>query len=99
MSEIGSGRISFEDEVELAQAVEYVEDLLEGLRERRISVKRDGSTVILQPGRVVTMRVKVRQKKDREAILLELRWRTTVPVENQERFRVARSDPALEPAP
>lgn len=99
MSDIGSGRVSFEEELDLSQVIEYVEELLDGLRERRISVKRGGTSVTIRPGRTITMKVKVRRKRDREAILLELRWRTTVPAESQERFRVARTDPEPEPAP
>lgn len=99
MSEFGSGRVSFEDEVDLEQVVEYLGELLEGLRERRIEIERPGGHVTIHPAGRITMKVKVRQKRDREAVSVELRWRTAAPAENKKRFRVSTTDPEPEPAP
>ena len=66
--------IGFEGRVELQKAIEYLEQLVAGLKEGKVVVEKGRDFLVLEPAEIVEIEVEAEQKKDEEKFSLELEW-------------------------
>lgn len=77
MSMNGNGEkrgVSFEGQVELTDAIEYLKSLQAALKKGKVYVQNGSEVVALEPEQAVTMEVEARTKREKQSIKLTLRW-------------------------
>jgi amphi-Trp domain-containing protein len=90
---------SFEGQVELTEALDYIKSLAVALRKGTAYVQNGTDVVSLEPEPIVGMEVEARAKKDKQSLTISLQWRKTeevVPVSVTESLAIL--DSAPEPA-
>ena len=75
MSEPQTKTITYEGNVELDQAVSYLENLARSLRSGTVKVEHGGEHITLQPASVIKLEVEARQKRSKESLEFQLSWR------------------------
>lgn len=58
----------------LPELTQYLEAIVEGLREGRVYLEHGGKVLGLCPGESIALELSAKQKKDREKLSLELSW-------------------------
>ncbi len=90
--------VRVESDLELGQAISYLEDIVAGLKSGRLCVQHEEDELTLAPQRTVSVSIKARQKKDKESVNLKISWRTpTVQKEGTPPLRIT-STPTSKPA-
>ncbi len=68
---------------ELFRGIDYLQSIVQSLRERRVCVEHEQQSMELHPpDDGVSISVKVRQKEDKASIALKISWRTTPTAED-----------------
>ncbi|MFZ5587921.1 MAG: amphi-Trp domain-containing protein [Thermodesulfobacteriota bacterium] len=73
---MGKKEIKLETSLPLAQAVDYLADLVASLRQGRVVVQKGQEYIELNPSAQVEVEIEAVRKKDKEKFVLELTWRT-----------------------
>ncbi len=71
--------VEVESEMDLAQAVSYLEEIVAGLKSGRLSIENEGEGIVLSPQRTVKVAVEAKQKKDKEAVSIKIAWHVPTP--------------------
>jgi amphi-Trp domain-containing protein len=71
--------VQMQTEMDLGQAISYLEDIVAGLKSGRICVQHEGDELQLAPQRMVGIRIKARQKRDKESVSLKIGWHIPSP--------------------
>ena len=66
--------VEVETEMDLAQAVSYLEEIVAGMKSGRLTIENEGQGIILSPQRTVKVAVEAKQKKDKEAVSIKIGW-------------------------
>jgi amphi-Trp domain-containing protein len=66
--------IEVKSAIEIDQAVAYLQDIVNSLKQKRVCVEHGGDSLVLNPPGSVTVEVKARQKADKESISLKISW-------------------------
>ena len=66
--------VSFEGQVELAAALDYLKNLHAALKKGTAYVQNGGDYITLEPGATVKLEVEARSKKDKQGIKLSIAW-------------------------
>lgn len=75
---MGSGtKVEIEGAMDLSQAISYLEDVLNSLKEGVIRVETGDEMVMLRPSQAVDFEMSASQKKDKEKFSLKLSWKKT----------------------
>lgn len=72
---MGKKGVSLETTLPLGQAVDYLEDLVQSLRQGRVVVQKGHEFIQLTPAALVEVELEAVRKKDKEKFVLELSWR------------------------
>lgn len=73
---MGSGtKVEIEGAMDLGQAISYLKDVLNSLKEGVIRVEAGDDIVMLRPSQAVDFEMSASQKKDREKFSLKLSWK------------------------
>jgi amphi-Trp domain-containing protein len=75
MSSEGSKHITFESEMPVETAIDYLEKMLSALKAGSVSLEHSDQIVTVQPGGAVHLAVAAKSKKSKESIGFELKWR------------------------
>jgi amphi-Trp domain-containing protein len=97
MSENGKKGVVFSEEMEIARAVEYLNALRASLSAGTVSIQHGGDSVTVHPEKLVTLKVKARQKDNRESIEFSLEWRKRVASDPSSHFKITHEEPEAEP--
>lgn len=73
---MGKKEIKLETSLPLAQAVDYLAELVASLRQGRVVVQKGKEYIELNPSAQVEVEIEAVRKKDKEKFVLELTWRT-----------------------
>jgi amphi-Trp domain-containing protein len=76
--------VRLESTMELSNAIAYLEDVVAGLKSGRINVQHEEDSLVLAPQRNVTVRIKARQKNEKESIGLKVSWQVPRPSKDGE---------------
>jgi amphi-Trp domain-containing protein len=75
---MGSGtKVEIEGAMDLNQAISYLEDVLNSMKEGIIRVETGEEMVMLRPSQAVDFEMSASQKKDKEKFALKLSWKKT----------------------
>jgi len=85
-------KADYEARLTRAEALEYLEAIVEGLRKGILTISTPGRVLTLRPGGLIELELGAKQKKDREKLQLELEWKPGFPVDA---FRVSSAVPAF----
>ena len=80
-------KLEYEVQTTLQEAVSYLEELLDGLKQAQVILKHRAEAIALQPSSVVTMSVKAKQKGAKESVAFEMHWKRV------ERAALAKGEP------
>jgi amphi-Trp domain-containing protein len=69
--------VEFDDTMETAKAIDYVERLLASLKNGTIYVQQGASSVAINPGPVVTLELEAKRKEKKSSLSLKLKWKET----------------------
>ncbi len=69
--------ISYKGRVEYEKAIEYLEELVKGLKSGTVYLQSEQEYIELSPGKTVMIEASASQKKDKEKFSLELSWYLT----------------------
>ncbi len=72
---MSKNKIQIESVMELTQAVQYLERVLNSIKEGSINVEKSGESITLVPESIVSFEMSLSQKKDKEKISFEISWR------------------------
>lgn len=89
--------VSFDGTMQRDQAVEYLEALIQTLREGILHIEANGQQVTLHPTDVVTLEIEGSAKEDKEKFSIKLAWRKDAVAEKDPGLRISAVEP--EPAP
>lgn len=94
---MGKREISFKARVDQQTVINYLEDLLEGLRAGAAYVQSGNEYVTLKPTSAIDMEVEAVQKKDKQRVSIELSWNDEQPVEKpRAELRITTTEPEIE---
>lgn len=73
---MGSGtKVEIEGAMDLNQAISYLEDVLNSMKEGVIRVETGDEMVMLRPSQAVDFEMSASQKKDKEKFSFKLSWK------------------------
>ncbi len=72
---MSKNKIEVEGKMELTRAVEYLEQLLDGLKSGNVQVQSGEECATLCPPSVVDFELEVVQKKEKNKIAFEIAWK------------------------
>lgn len=85
-------KADYEAQLTRAEALEYLEAILEGLRKGILTISAPGRVLTLRPGGLFELELAAKRKKDKEKLHLELEWKPGFPVDA---FRVTSAVPGF----
>lgn len=68
-------------EMSVAEAVNYLNDLIRGLQAGNITLMKEDESVTLTPGEELALEARARARRRRQSFSLKLSWRLKKPVE------------------
>ncbi len=77
-----TNEIRVKKEMERGQAIEYLQAVINSMRQGRVTIEHADETLALTPPAGVTVQVKARRKRDKESVSVKLSWE--VPGETEE---------------
>jgi amphi-Trp domain-containing protein len=75
MSKSKKIEVSFEGQMERNAIINYLESLLEGLKNGVINIQHGAQQVTLHPKDVINLGMKVKQKEKKDTVSIELKWK------------------------
>ena len=96
MAENGKKGIEFAEEIELAKAVDYLNALRASLSAGTVCVQRGSESVTVHPEEFVNLKVKARQKENKESITFKLEWRKRVANDASSHLEITHEEPGPE---
>jgi amphi-Trp domain-containing protein len=88
--------VTFEGQMELAKALDYLKSLHAALKKGTAYVQNGTGTVALEPEGVVMVAVEARSKKDKQSIKISLSWeREEETAETPASLTISDSEPEL----
>lgn len=96
MSENGKKEVSYETQMTLKKAVEFLEALVSGLKAGRVCVQQGHESVTVRPEKVVNLEIEAREKKEREALGFKLTWRKPIAAEEDTDLKISSEEPLPE---
>jgi amphi-Trp domain-containing protein len=91
---MGKKEISYKGRVEYQKAIEYLEELVKGLKRGSVYLQNGEEEVQLHPAEIVHIEASASQKKEKEKFTLELSWYLTEPEINEVGLQISTSPPA-----
>jgi amphi-Trp domain-containing protein len=86
--------IGVKSAITLDQAVAYLQDIVNSLKQKKVCVEHGGDSLVLNPPASVTVEVKARQKSDKESIALKIAWaRQVAPGESGPELTISAKGP------
>ena len=91
-----SKKIAVKASLDLNQTIGYLEEVINCLREGTLCVQKADDFVTLKPQNDIMLTIEAAQKKDKESLEIEMRWRTeTNPAPISEVF-ISDTEPEIE---
>ncbi len=91
--------IGVKSAIRLDQAVAYLQDIVNSLKQKKVCVEHRGESLVLNPPDSVTVEVKARQKSGKESISLKIGWlRPTEADETDPELTISAKEPTSAPA-
>lgn len=90
--------ISFKGKIRQEQAIDYLESLLQAMREGTIYVQNGDDFVSLEPTDIVELEVSAARKKEKGKLELELSWSKEQPIEGESPLKILTSEPEISAA-
>ncbi len=92
-----SSKITFKGRLEQKKAIEYLEQLLDGLKAGAVYVQNEDEYVTLNPTKEIYIEVSASRKKEKEKFSMELSWYS--PPEGEANLRISTTEPVIEEKP
>ena len=73
---MSKNKVSIETRLELAEVVEHLENILEGLKRGELTVRDGRETLQVRPGWRVDLELSLGKKKNKEKLTLKLSWQS-----------------------
>lgn len=89
-------KIKLDSMLDLNQVIEYLDNVLQGLKSGTVNVRLGQESVILHPPSVVDFEMKVSQKKDKDKIAVEIGWRKDDSVLKADDVSICDTTPKIE---
>ena len=86
---MGSRKLKVQGMMELSQAVAYLEDVLQSLKEGAIRVESGNEVMSLNPGGIVDFEMQLSQKKEKEKFSLEISWKLDAKSPSREDLKIS----------
>ena len=90
---MGKKEISYKGKVEYQKAIEYLEELVKGLKSGEVYLQDGEEFVELSPAKVVQIEASASQKKEKEKFSLELSWYLNEPEGGDIGLKISTSKP------
>jgi amphi-Trp domain-containing protein len=71
---MGKKKVELNSELPIEKATEYLENIISGLKKRKVFVQEGDEVVELTPGETVEIEVEAEQKKHSEKVTFKLCW-------------------------
>jgi amphi-Trp domain-containing protein len=68
-------KVKIESVMELSQVSQYLEDVLQSIRDGSINVEKGTDSITLVPQNIVRFEMCLSRKKDKEKVSLEISWK------------------------
>lgn len=72
---MGKKEVELNSESTLEKAVEYLENIVAGLKKGKVFIQQDDEVVELTPNKIVSIDVEAKQKKHEEKVSFKLCWK------------------------
>lgn len=90
----GSREVGFEGKVPLATVGEYLQSIIAGLKAGTVCVERGDQVLTVHPQKSVDLTVEAKAKKNKESILIEIKWYREEPARSRPaEFRITDRGP------
>jgi amphi-Trp domain-containing protein len=66
--------LKLEGRLDLPVVIDYIEKIVQGLKDGKVFIKKRTETLALEPKSPVEFTVEVKQKKDEDKLELKLKW-------------------------
>ena len=90
-----SKKISFKAQLDLDQAIAYLEDIAKCLKDGKLCAQQGDDFITLSPDKDVFFELESSRKKDKESINIEIRWRKGGVIPQPEDFKISTSEPEI----
>ena len=97
---MGKKEVEMNSELPLEKAIEYIENILSGLKKGKVFVQQGEEVVELTPDKTVEIEVEAKQKKHEEKFIVKLSWNRESAEEaekekKEEIFRITSTQPDI----
>jgi amphi-Trp domain-containing protein len=89
----GKREVAFEGLLQIEEAMEQVQSVLNGLKSGTLCVQQGSRMVTVHPGKEMEVLVKVKTKEDRESVSVELAWKASAAARVADEFRILDREP------
>ena len=69
--------VELKERLELAQAIELIEDIVKKLKEVAVTLEQGTETLTIHPDKFVKLGVKAKRKGEKQSLHFELKWKRT----------------------
>jgi amphi-Trp domain-containing protein len=71
---MGKHEVELKDKMEIEKAIEYIENLLAGIKKGKVFIQHGEKVVEITPEKNVKLEVEAEQKKGKEKVSIKLTW-------------------------
>jgi amphi-Trp domain-containing protein len=89
----GKKEVAFEGLLEIGDAVEQLQSVLNGMRSGTLCVQQGDRSITVHPGKEVEISVKIKNKDDRESVSIQMEWKPAAAARIANEFRILDREP------